>query len=202
MFGRALSSLLAPIASERDEAWARAEALLACSLTPEQHRRYRERGHVDVPSSVHPGRTYRVDAWRPVGVYEQGRFVGAVCIRPREHLPGPDVVLARKLMIEGAEDEFLAAGNWLQPAWRPGGTAPTILLVFALLSPWLLHVRSPAVWGALAAALVVAGIVTALSRVRRGLSRQDAGSAASPGTSRAAAARTAHPRASRSRPAG
>jgi hypothetical protein len=74
-------------------------------------------------------------------VYERGQFIGAVCIRPREHLPGPDILLARKLMIEGAESEFLRAGNWLQPAWRPVGVAPTLFLVVALVSPWLLSMR-------------------------------------------------------------
>lgn len=155
MVRRLLSSLLGPDAAEQDAAWRRAESLLRDSLTLEQYDAYRVRGYVEVPSRRFPDRAYRIDGWRPVAVYDKGQFVGAVCIRPREHIPGPDVLLARKLMIEGAEDEFLRSGNWLQPAWRPAGAAPTLFLVFALLSPWLLHLRTLGAWGILAAGLLL-----------------------------------------------
>jgi hypothetical protein len=152
---RLLGSLLGPDAAEQDAAWRRAESLLRDSLTTDQYAAYRTRGYVEVPSPGFPGRAYRIDGWRPVAVYEQGQFVGAVCIRPREHIPGPDILLARKLMIEGAEPEFLRSGNWLQPAWRPAGAAPTLFLVFALLSPWLLHLRTLGPWGILTGALLL-----------------------------------------------
>jgi hypothetical protein len=138
---RLLGSLVAPDAAEQDAAWQRAESLLRDSLRPEQYAAYANRGYVDVRSRKFPNRTYRIDGWRPVGVYEHGQFVGAVCIRPRTGMPGPDIVLARKLMIEGAEDEFLRAGNWLSPAWRPAGVTPTIFLLIVLISPWLLQLR-------------------------------------------------------------
>jgi hypothetical protein len=163
-----LSTLLGPDGSEQDAAWRRAESLLSDSLTAEQYAGYRARGYVEVASRLYPGRRYRVDGWRPVSVYDKGQFVGAVCIRPREHIPGPDVVLARKLMIEGAESEFLRSGNWLQPAWRPAGAAPTLFLVFALLSPWLLHLRTLGPWGVGAGALllVAPGLVLGVRRWR------------------------------------
>jgi hypothetical protein len=107
------------------------------SLRPDQYESYRNRGYLEVASGKFGGRTYRVDGWRPVGVYEHGQFMGAVCIRPRTGMPGPDIVLARKLMIEGAEADFLRAGNWLSPAWRPAGISPTLFLLFVLVSPWL-----------------------------------------------------------------
>jgi hypothetical protein len=152
---RLLSSLLGPDASERDASWRRAESLLRDSLTEEQYGIYRSRGYVEVPSRLFPSRTYRVDGWRPVAVYDRGQFVGAVCIRPRESIPGPDILLARKLSIEGNEAKFLRDGNWLQPAWRPAGAAPTIFLVFALLSPWLLHLKSLGPWGIVSGALLL-----------------------------------------------
>lgn len=139
---RLVGSLFTPDAAEQDASWRRADDLLRDSVTAEQYDSYRSHGYVEVPSRLFLGRTYRVDGWRPVAVYEHGQFIGAVCIRPREHIPGPDVVLARKLMIEGAELEFLRAGNWLSPAWRPAGVAPTILLVFALVSPWLVQMEN------------------------------------------------------------
>lgn len=151
---RRLTSLLAADLHHTDEAVERAEGLLRDSLTPAQYSAYRARGYVEVQSRLHCGRVYRVDGWRPVGVYEGGQFAGAVCIRARESLPGPDVLLARKLMIEGAEDEFLRAGNWLQPAWRPAGIAPTVFLILALLSPYVLHLRVLGPW-----AVVIGGPV-------------------------------------------
>lgn len=149
---RLIGSLLAPDAAERDAAWRRADTLLRDSVTSEQYDSYRARGYVEVPSRLFGGRMYRVDGWRPVGVYEHGQFIGAVCILPPEHLPGPDIILARKLMIEGAELEFLQTGNWLSPQRRPAGFAPWILLSFALASPLLLHLK----------ALGVAGLATAV----------------------------------------
>lgn len=173
MISRIVDSLVGPNGAERDAAWRRAEGLLRDSLTPQQYDAYQARGYVEVPSRLHHGRVYRIDGWRPVSVFENGQFVGAVCIRPREHIPGPDVVLARKLMAEGAEQAFLDAGNWLQPAWRPAGAAPTVLLVFALLSPWLLHLRALGLWGVSAGAALLA-LPALLAWGRRALRRRGA----------------------------
>ena len=164
---RLLSSLLSADLQRADVALHRAEELLRDSLTSEQYAMYRARGFLETPSRLHAGRTYRVDGWRPVAVYEHGQFVGAVCIRAREALPGPDVLLARKLMIEGAEDEFLRAGNWLQPAWRPAGAAPTIMLILALLSPWLVHLRALGAWGLMVGLVVALGPALFAWRRRR-----------------------------------
>jgi len=166
---RLIGTLFGPVALEQDDAWRRAEALLHDSLTPAQHASYSTTGYVELDSRLHTGRTYRVDGWRPVAVHEEGRFVGAVCIRPREHLPAPDVLLARKLMIEGAEEEFLRSGNWLQPAWRPAGAAPTVFLLLALLGPWLLQLRTLGGWGIAAAlTLLCAPAFVAVRQFRRG----------------------------------
>jgi hypothetical protein len=177
-----LDAVLGPVACEQDDAWARAEELLASSLTHEQHQTYLAKGYVEVASPAHDGRTYRIDGWRPVSVYEHGRFAGAVCIRPREYLPGPDVLLARKLLIEGAEDEFLRSGNWLQPAWRPAGAAPVVFLLLALLGPWMLHLRTLGAWGlaAIVGLLCVPAGIALRARAsgsagRRGTRTTDAG---------------------------
>ena len=164
---RLLSFMLGPVGVEQDVAWRRAEGLLQDSLTPDQYASYRGKGFLEVRSKLYPGRVYRIDGWRPVAVFERGQFVGAVCIRPREHIPGPDILLARKLMIEGAEQEFLRAGNWLQPAWRPAGAAPTLFLILALLSPWLLHLRALGLWGLVACALLLSAPALLAWRRRR-----------------------------------
>lgn len=178
--------LMLPDSEGRDAACRRAEALLRASLTDDQHAAYLEQGYVDVPSKAYAGRVYRVDAWRPVSVLEHGRFVGAVCIRPNEHLPAPDVILARKLMIEGAEDEFLRVGNWLSPAWRPAGFAPTLLLLAVLLSPWLIQLREFGAAGVAAAILLVSlpGLALAWRVSRRRL--RDVGAAHADAASRPA----------------
>jgi hypothetical protein len=159
-----IAAALGPLAAEQDAAHARAEDLLRDSLTDAQYASYAARGYVDVPSKRYPERLYRVDGWRPVSVFEDGGFIGAVCIRPREHLPGPDVLLSRKLMIEGAEDEFLRAGNWLQPAWRPAGAAPMMFVLFVLLSPWLLQLRA---FGARGFAVIAVVAISAILFARR-----------------------------------
>lgn len=147
MVRRAFGSLAGGEAGEQEAAWERAEALLRDSVTPKQYASYEASGYLEIPSRSYPGRVYRVDGWRPVAVFEHGQFVGAICIRPREHLPGPDIVLARKLLIEGAEEEFLRSGNWLSPAWRPASAAPTMLLILIVLSPWLVHLQQLGVPG-------------------------------------------------------
>jgi hypothetical protein len=163
---RGIAPLLGWDSAEGDAAWERAEALLRDSVTSEQYASYQSRGYLEVPSRRQPGRVYRVDGWRPVAVFEGGHFVGAICIRPREHLPGPDVVLARKLLVEGAEDELLRSGNWLSPAWRPASAAPTILLLLGMLSPWLARFGTGGVVAAVAL-LVVPGLTAWWRRRRR-----------------------------------
>lgn len=165
---RLLGSLIAPDAAEQDAAWQRADSLLRDSLRPDQYAAYAGRGYIDVRSRKFAGRTYRIDGWRPVGVYQHGQFIGAICIRPRVGMPGPDIVLARKLMIEGAEGEFLRAGNWLSPAWRPAGVTPTIFLLVVLISPWLLQLRQLGAMGVtLGFALLAAPAVFVFWRRRR-----------------------------------
>lgn len=163
-----IGTLLSWDAEGQEAAYERAETLLRESLTPEQHAFYEQHGYLEVPSRLHPGRIYRVDGWRPVAVFEEGEFRGAICLRPREHLPGPDVVLARKLLIEGAEEEFLRAGNWLSPAWRPASAAPTILLCLIVLTPWLVHLpRAGSIGLGAAVGLVLLAATFLWHRVRR-----------------------------------
>lgn len=167
MVRRAIAPFLGWDAVEHDAAWERAEALLRESLSAGQYEQYRKRGYLEIPSKLHAGRVYRVDGWRPVAVFVDGQFSGAVCIRPREALPGPDVVLARKLLIEASEEEFLRVGNWLSPAWRPATAAPSILLMALLLVPWLANLAQFGWAGLTVAAMLVAIPVMLFVRYRR-----------------------------------
>lgn len=168
MVRRGVGPFLAWDPAEHEAAFERAQALLRDSLTADQQTFYEQYGYLEIPSRLHPGRTYRVDGWRPVAVFEDGEFRGAVCLRPREHLPGPDVVLARKLLIEGAEEEFLRAGNWLSPAWRPASAAPTILLCLIILIPWMAQLPMAGVVGlGVAGGLLLFPLLLWRQRLRR-----------------------------------
>lgn len=165
---RGIGPFLAWDATEHEAAYERAQGLLRDSLTPEQQAFYEQHGYLEVPSNLYPGRIYRVDGWRPVAVFEDGEFRGAICLRPREHLPGPDVILARKLLIEGAEEEFLHSGNWLSPAWRPASAAPTILLCLIVLTPWIVQLpQAGAVGLGAAGALFLVPLLLWWRRVRQ-----------------------------------
>ena len=97
---------------EMREANARAEALLRDVLAPDEYRGLLARGYLDVASPGHPGRTYRVPRWRGiVVVYEAGRPARGLCVGPVGLVPDADVVAMHKLMIEGAEDEYLERAN-------------------------------------------------------------------------------------------
>ncbi|HVL81400.1 MAG TPA: hypothetical protein VM840_07410 [Actinomycetota bacterium] len=149
-----------PVA-DHDSAWERAEAMLRDSLCPHELETYERHGWIEVPSRLHPGRVYRVDGWRPVAVFSSaGTFEGAICLRPRENLPSPDVIVAHKLYIQGAEEEFLRAGNWLSPAWRPTTAAPTVVLMLFLFGPWLLNLMRLGPGGIAAACVGVALLVS------------------------------------------
>jgi hypothetical protein len=91
-----------------------AEALLREVLTDEERGRLRDRSYLDVQSPSRPGRTYRVP--RDGGIVlmrERGRVVGGLCVQSVQPIPRADTVAMHKLMIEGAEDQYLQTANHL-----------------------------------------------------------------------------------------
>ncbi|MHB0870711.1 MAG: hypothetical protein ACYC5J_14860 [Chloroflexota bacterium] len=90
----------------------RAAALLRELLSEGEHQQLLQTGYLSVPSRCVVGRVYRVPA-RPgwVDVYEADRLAMRVCVEPVDHLPQGDVVLMHKLMIEGAEQDYLRTAN-------------------------------------------------------------------------------------------
>ncbi len=95
---------------ERREAEARAEAFLLTHLDDAQRATYEAARYFDVLSDD-GARTYRLYKGVSGNVklleVETGRAQRSYCAHPREDLPVADVVLAQKLMLEYAEDEFL-----------------------------------------------------------------------------------------------
>lgn len=100
------------------EAERRAESLLQEVLDPDQARDLEHRGYLEVPSPSRQGRIYRVPRGRGmVSVYEDGRAVMSLCVQPVEWIPGADVVLMHKLMIEGNEEDYLKTANQFEPGY-------------------------------------------------------------------------------------
>ncbi len=117
---RAVAGLLGRVAAAQQsalEAERRAEQLLRDVLTPAEHGRMLARGYLDVASPGHPGRIYRVPRDGGIVVmYEGSRPVAGLCVQPVDALPTADTVAMHKLMIEGAEVEYLRRANHLSVA--------------------------------------------------------------------------------------
>lgn len=100
------------------EAEEKAEQLLADILSPEELQQLRQRGFLEIASHAHPGRVYRIPRHPGlVSVYEQGALVSRLCVGAVEPLPTGDAVLLHKLMIEGAEEEYLRRANPIRPPY-------------------------------------------------------------------------------------
>lgn len=90
----------------------RAEALLRTHLTVAEFDQLEEHGVLEIPSPAQQGRVYQVHArGGRVRVLLNGLPEQELCIRPRQLLPGREHVLAHKLMIQAAEDEYVSQAN-------------------------------------------------------------------------------------------
>jgi len=97
---------------------ARAEAVLRTHLSDREFSQLQRSGVLSVASPSHAGRVYQVRANSGrVTVMHDGAPELELCIRPRELLPGREHILAHKLMIEAAEDEYTRCANVV---WRAG----------------------------------------------------------------------------------
>lgn len=97
---------------------ARADAVLRAHLSEVEFGQLQRSGVLHVASPSHTGRVYQVRANSGrVTVLNNGSPELELCIRPRELLPGREHVLAHKLMIEAAEDEYTRCANVV---WRAG----------------------------------------------------------------------------------
>ena len=98
------------------EAEKKAEHLLAEMLPAGEVQALHRRGYLEIPSSRHADRVYRVPRYQgPVAVYERGVLTNLLCVRSVDPIPNADVVLLHKLMIEGNEDEYLRVANSIRP---------------------------------------------------------------------------------------
>lgn len=99
---------------EQAVAKSRAEALLVSNLDVEQAESFRK-SRLFVVHSRDKKRRYRIEHGMAGNVKllsPDGRVVASFCIHPLERgIPAEDVMLAQKLMLEAAEEEFLRIAN-------------------------------------------------------------------------------------------
>jgi hypothetical protein len=96
----------------------RAEVMLRTHLSDSELAQLQRSGVLDVPSPTRPGRLYQVPGnGGRIKVLQDGHPVLELCIHPRSALPGKEHVLAHKLMIEAAEEEYTRRANVM---WRAG----------------------------------------------------------------------------------
>jgi hypothetical protein len=95
---------------KRESAHMKAEALLKAHLSDGQRESFEKAGHFEVisPSSR---RRYKVARSVVYEVNEKGEHLRSFCIHPRINHPEADNMLAKKLMIEAEESEFLRIAN-------------------------------------------------------------------------------------------
>ncbi len=89
-----------------------AEALLRDVLDADEYEQLTRCAFVDVKSPADPNRVYRIPAYGgQVRVYERGAPVRDLCLQPVDPLPSADVVAIHKLMIQAAEEDYLACAR-------------------------------------------------------------------------------------------
>lgn len=105
------------------EAVLRAQAMLCDVLTDEERQQLTSRGYLVVKSALNPAQEYHIPRYQgKVRIYEDGKLVAGLCLQPYEVLPDADVIVMHKLMLEGAEETYLAEANHFMPhrngLWR------------------------------------------------------------------------------------
>jgi len=99
---------------EQETAVKRAEELLKEHIGLEAFGKLHEVGYIELDSRRHEGRKYRVskDCYKRIEVVDdQGKVVDKLCIGPAIGCPPCDVVLARVVLLELAEEYVLETAN-------------------------------------------------------------------------------------------
>jgi hypothetical protein len=109
----------------QDRADKRAELLLQQHLTTEQLANLNRTGSLQVPSRSFESRVYTVPIRGFVSVHDEGRLVMRLCVRPGTFLPGREAILAHKMYIEAAEEEYVESATvvWRAMSLKTSATA-------------------------------------------------------------------------------
>lgn len=90
----------------------RSGALLRDLLTEREYEQLAQRGYLEVASPSVGHRIYRIPRdGGLVRMYQNGRAVRSLCVQPVVPLPGNDVIVLHKLMIQGSEQQYLACAR-------------------------------------------------------------------------------------------
>ena len=110
-----------PLLGAERRAALRAEALLREMLSPTEYAQLELHGYLEVPSRCRPGRVYRVPGGRGlVTVIDDDVAVARLCLQPVQPIPRKELVLAHKVLLEAAEEDYWRQANVLG-CWPGGG---------------------------------------------------------------------------------
>jgi hypothetical protein len=91
----------------------RAEALVRQTLSAAEYAQLGRDGFLQVASRRRPGRVYRIPAGgvSPVASLEPDGRVVYLCLQPADGVPGEELVLVHKLLLEADEDDYRRRAN-------------------------------------------------------------------------------------------
>ena len=90
----------------------RVDALLRDVLDDGEYQALMTRGYLDVASSANADIIYRIPRYGGmVTRYDHGRATIDLCVQPAEPLPGGDVVVMHKLLIQASEPHYVATAR-------------------------------------------------------------------------------------------
>ncbi|HEY7833986.1 MAG TPA: hypothetical protein VIG30_10485 [Ktedonobacterales bacterium] len=90
----------------------RVDALLRDVLEASEYHTLMTRGYVDVASSEHADFIYRIPRYGGmVTRYEHGRATIDLCVQPVDPLPGGDIVVLHKLLLQASELDYVATAR-------------------------------------------------------------------------------------------
>lgn len=104
-------------------------------LLPDQAEQYRKQKFIDVRSSHHKGRVYRLQSGRRTTIFCNGEPAGCACLTLRGlQFPPTDRVLAEYFLIRGDEKRYMRTANitW-ERAPRPRSASILRWILFALM---------------------------------------------------------------------
>lgn len=85
--------------------------LLMSYLSSEEKESWRKKKEILVPSTIRPAFTYQITPSLVYLLNEKGQRIESFCLVPKEHVPAPDVVLSKYLLLKGNEQKFLSIAN-------------------------------------------------------------------------------------------
>ena len=102
----------------REEAKVRSEELLLAYIGKEGFEEYKKTGSVSLKSPSNPAKTYRVNAFGGIKIYEDGKVIDILCVqllngykKDSHWLPEADVVLGKIFLLENDEARLLSVAN-------------------------------------------------------------------------------------------